>query len=401
MIFLNLNQIKKNDIYSFIRKEMKESMQRKDIGKVFPMPKDNNIDTQKIYSEVMSGVRQYVRQMSENDNIGKFSTSSNKANLYSYVYLAMLYGLLDIPYDESLKKIMIQNILDAQSEDGLFYDKNILNYEYLIGDGWGARHIIPHIIIAMKRLNIKPVYEFRFLSAFSSYDMMYALMDSLDWKSVWRTSNLIMNIGVCLQYERDNIGIKGRENGIRAIQDWLLMHVREDSGMWYDGKIDSRAIKYEMVRGAYHLYPILFYDGIDIPYMEKAIDIILSLQNKYGGFDFRKNSSACEDIDAIEPLIRLAAKLPEYRKEEVKKCLRNALFWIKQNQMPDGGFVFRKGELFNYGNINVASKINESNLFATWFRTLSVCYIVDYLMGVQHNYVQIPGYEYPLRNRDK
>ncbi len=393
---MNFIQIKKSDLYSFIRKNIKEKIQEKDIGKVILASEETDIDISEIYSEVVCGVKKYIAQITINDNLGKFSASSNKTNLYSYVYLAMIYGLLDIQYSEELKETIIQNILNAQYKDGLFYDKNILNYEYLIGDGWGARHLIPHIVIAMKRLNIKPIYEFNFLSALSVYDVMYSLMDTLDWKNVWKTSNFVMNIGVCMQYERDYIGIKERQNGIKAIQDWLINHIREDCGMWYKGKIDSISVKYEVVRGAYHLFPILFYDNIDIPYMKKTVDIILSLQNKYGGFDWRKNSSACEDIDAIEPLIRLSIKLPGYREKEIKKALSNAMFWIKQNQEADGGFVFRKGERFNYGNKNMVSNINESNLFATWFRTLSVCYIRDYLLRMQHNYVRVPGYEYPL-----
>lgn len=393
---MNFIQIKKSDSYSFIRKNIKEKIQGKDIGKVILASEEADIDISEIYSEVVHGVKKYVAQIAINNNLGKFSASSNKTNLYSYVYLAMIYGLLDIQYSEEVKETIIQNILNAQYKDGLFYDKNILNYEYLIGDGWGARHLIPHIVIAMKRLNIKPIYEFNFLSALSVYDVMYSLMDTLDWKNVWKTSNFVMNIGVCMQYERDYIGIKERQNGIKAIQDWLINHIREDCGMWYKGKIDSISVKYEVVRGAYHLFPILFYDNIDIPNMKKTVDIILSLQNKYGGFDWRKNSSACEDIDAIEPLIRLSIKLPGYREKEIKKALSNAMFWIKQNQVADGGFVFRKGERFNYGNKNMVSNINESNLFATWFRTLSVCYIRDYLLRMQHNYVRVPGYEYPL-----
>lgn len=393
---MNYNQIKKSTVYSYIRKSIKERVQGKDIGKVILPSEETDINIDEIYSEIVCGVQHYVGQMSINDNLGKFSASSKETNLYSYVYLAMIHGLLDIQYDEGVKKTIIQNILNAQCEDGLFYDRNILNYEYLIGDGWGARHLIPHIVIAMKRLNIKPIYEFNFLSTFCIYDVMYSLLDSLDWTNVWRTSNFVMNIGVCMQYERDNIGIDERQNGIKAIQDWLISHIREDCGMWYEGEIDSLSVKYEVVRGAYHLFPILFYDGIDIPYMKKAVDFILSLQNKYGGFDLRKNSSACEDIDAIEPLIRLSIRLHGYREEEVKKVLSNALFWIKQNQGLDGGFVFRKGELFNYGHTNMVSNVNESNLFATWFRLLSVCYIRDYLLGIQHNYVRIPGYEYSL-----
>lgn len=393
---MNYDRIKRSNAFAYIRKNVKERRQGKDIGKVIRLSEETDIDVEEIYSEILCGVQRYIGQMTTGSNFGKFAAGSNAPNLYSYVYLAMLYGLSGMQYEEGIKETITQKLLNAQYKDGLFYDRNILNYEYLVGDGWGARHLIPHMLIAMERLEIEPVYEFSFLSALSAYDNMYSLMDALDWTNVWRTSNYVMNVGVCMQYERDHREIKERQDGIRAVQDWLVRHIREDCGMWYKGKPDSISARYEIVRGAYHLFPLLFYDAIDIPHMEKAVDLILSLQNKYGGFDLRKNASACEDIDAVEPLIRLSVKLPGYREEEIQRALKKALFWIRQNQGLDGGFVFRKGELFNYGNVNMSSHINESNLFATWFRTLSVCYIRDYLLGIQHDYTRVPGYEFPL-----
>ena len=68
--------------------------------------------------------------------------------------------------------------------------------------------------------------------------------------------------------------------------------------------------------------------------------------------------------------------------------------------MEDGGCVFRLGEPIVYGSSNMSAMRNESNLFATWFRTLSVCYMYDFLTGSKRNYIDLGGYEYPLY-RDK
>lgn len=385
--------IKNTDFYLFLRKQYKESIQNQDIGKIEILG-EKQYDISSEYRKTEQRVCTYINDAMSLDKLGLFSNSSEDESIYTYTYLVMLCGFLDIEVNS--KEIIASKLLESQLSDGFFYDKKYLNYEYIIGDGWGKRHFIPQAVIAIERLKKKPIYEFAFIEPFYNSDRMRCFLNSLDWNDAWKTSNVVMNITVCLQYVRDFMNCKEAADSVNIVQQWLLENIRQDCGMWYWKDKMTIANKYEAIRCAYHLYPLLEYDGIDTPFKEKAIDLILSMQNKYGGFDIRKNSSACEDIDAIDPLIRLEIKTGGYREKEVKKSLEKAFFWLKQNQMQDGGFVFRRGENFNYGSNNVVSKVNESNLFATWFRMLSICYIHDYLTGYKRNYMRMPGYEYPL-----
>lgn len=385
--------IKKTTIYSLIRRIYKEAIQNKYIGKI-----ENydwkQLDVSKEFDAIRSKVIKYLKDIENISREGCFANSTENQSIYAYTYFVMLRGLLEVKI-ENVNKVA-SYLVDSQLEDGFFYETDYLNYRYITGDGWGKRHFIPHVIIALERLNRKPTKDFVFLEPFYSKKRMRNFLDKLNWNNAWVASNSVMNITVCLQYARDYMGVSKAEGAIQVVQSWLLSHIQEESGMWYTKKIRTIADKYEAIRCAYHLYPLLDYDGIEIPYREKAIDLILSVQNKYGGFDTRRNSSACEDIDAVDSLIRLARKTKGYRDEEIKKCLKRAFLWIKQNQMQDGGFVFRKGEEFDYGCDNVMSKVNESNMFATWFRMLSLCYIHDYLTNYKRDYVNLPGYEYSL-----
>lgn len=182
----------------------------------------------------------------------------------------MLSGLLDIPLGMDIKNQIIEKIKSAQYSDGLFYDRAVLNYQYLNGDGWGARHFILHVIIALERLHEKPVYELRFLKPFMDYKEMRSVMEGLDWKHVWGTSNFVMNLGVCMQYARDFMKQDSYNDSIKSIQDWLCSNVRRDNGMWYRGEKINKKIIYEIIRGAYHLYPLLIYDELDFQYKEHA-----------------------------------------------------------------------------------------------------------------------------------
>ena len=389
--------IDRTEVYQYLRKYYKYMFQYNYINISELKKRLCHNDYESCFKKTKDKLENYLSTFLRENCEGKFKLSTEgKRDIYSSCYYIMSCSLLDFKISKDRCNEIMEFIYKRQDRDGLFYDENLINYAYIKEDGWGARHLMPHLIILYERLNRKPLYNFEYLSAYHKYENMMNLINSLNWNNAWSASNFVMNIGVMLQYERDFMNVSDANDGIKAIQEWLLENIRTDSGMWYKGNINSKVSKYEMIRGAYHLYPILFYDDIDIPYKEKAIDIILSLQNKYGGFDFRINSSACEDIDAIEPLIRLSILTNGYRKEEVRKALEKALVWCVHNQMEDGGFVFRKGEKFNYGHENMASGINESNMFATWFRTLCVCYIYDFLTETRGRYVRVPGYEYPL-----
>ena len=349
---------------------------------------------EKEYIDYVNNVKKYIANIEKNCRIGFFSQSSQNTDMYSYIYYIMTAGL--IGYDISCNKAEISKIIeDYQREDGLCYDDNLLSYNFLNGDGWGARHFMPHYFIALERLKMPLKHKLRYLDAYREMNLE-KLIDNLDWQNPWKASNFIMNVSISLMYERKCSGDEKTSVAIKKIQKWLLDNIREDSGMWGCGNINNKEFRYLMIRGAYHLMPILMYDNIDIPYRKRAIDIILNAQNKAGGFDSLLNSNACDDIDAIEPLIRLSLIERGYREKDIRRCLCKALRWVMSNQLSDGGSVFCLESPFCYGNSCMKSGKNESNWFGTWFRLLSVCYMYDYIFLKDRDYVDIPGMEYPL-----
>ncbi len=349
-----------------------------------------------IYRSYVKQTKNYLNNIADDNRIGFFCKSAKKESIYAYVYWIMTASLLEIDVKDDILRKIVNKLETCQKKDGLCWDENIINLEYLNGDGWGARHFMPQYFVAIERLKMDLKYPLNYIEPFYQKEILKSFLDSLDWSMPWQSSNVVMNIGVVMFFERRYSESSNAGAAIEVLQKWLLDNIRPDCGMWGVGDINSISFKYELIRGAYHMYSFLIYDNIDIPYREKAIDIILECQNKFGGYDFRTNSSACEDIDAIEPLIRLSLLTPNYRVDEIKESIARSLQWVIQNQMKDGGCVFRLGEKFNYGSTNMESSVNESNLFATWFRTLSICYMYDFFTENNRRYVDIPGYEYPL-----
>ncbi len=199
-----------------------------------------------------------------------------------------------------------------------------------------------------------------------------------------------MNIGVAMQYARDRMGMPFK-SAVEALEEFLIKKINRNYGMWFEGKVNSSDKRNEMIRGMYHILPIFYYDNIELPYSELAIRQILLSQNKWGGFDKNIGSSACADIDGLDPLLRLT-----YKKNDIdsKKAILKARNWILFNQNPDGGFVFERNREFIYGSQRVLfSKENESNLFATWFRCLSLELVNTYLEEGKAFTIDTPGYE--------
>jgi hypothetical protein len=69
--------------------------------------------------------------------------------------------------------------------------------------------------------------------------------------------------------------------------------------------------------------------------------------------------------------VRVAQSI-EYRQKEVKEALQKASWWLFANRNEDGGWVFRRDSRFVYAAAVMSSHPNGSNLFATWFRLLSL-----------------------------
>jgi len=315
----------------------------------------------------------------------RYSAQCDLPTLYSSVYECMSYSILGELQSHSDTKKMNEwaKYLDSfqSPDDGLFYDPVVSNDIYKDSDWWGARHLALHIIVAYNDLGAKPRYPFKFLYSYYDINKIGDWLDAFDWHGSFAHSedidNKIMNIGCLLQYQRDTWGDEKAGEAVAFLQKYLKERMNPETGMW--GKWNTE-IPYErsrMVQFAYHLFPLFFYDGLKLDNSSLIVDHILKTQNKFGGFGVQANSSACEDIDSIDILCRLAADVPE-RKAEIDAALQKAWKWVLFNQVEDGGFVFRLNEGFTYGHPEMSSRANHGAMFPTWFRLLALAYLARY-----------------------
>lgn len=353
-----------------------------------------------------SRVLRFIQSM-QTDETGihyKYSTNCTEPTLYASVYACMtlsMIGALDDYSDDEKKKWVDYFDSFQDSETGLFYDPVVLNDIYHDSDWWGARHLALHIIIAYANLGAKPKYPFRFLKSYNDVTFITSWLESFLWndKSLGLSDvdNKIMNIGCLLQYQRDYWSDDQASAAVDFLKRYLRKRINSDTQIWGPANLGKPEFRSRMVQFAYHLFPIYFYDREFDFEPDKIVSIVLKTQNAYGGFGVRCNSSACEDIDSIELLIRLRSNVSDDLVIQIDQALKKAFNWVLANQMDDGGFVFRMSEAFKYGHEQMSSKSNQGAMFPTWFRCLCLKLLLSDHDATQNTIEHLPGYVVKIR----
>jgi hypothetical protein len=331
--------------------------------------------------------------------------------VYSSCYAAMGRHLLnDLPaLAAAEREDWIAYLQSHQDEDGLFRDPVVFGEGWYHGDPlWcGRSHLTCHVVAALTCLGGVAAEPLRWLEPWLAPDALRGWLEARDWgeRVAW-TGNEIMNVGVLLQYARDFQNDSRAGHAAAVLVEWLATHhVRPETGVWGGVDVTDPVWRSHAVQAAYHWWPLFFHDGVEPPYLDRAIDTVLATQNARGGFGWGVHhaaepflSSACEDIDSIDPLCRMMG-LTEYRRADIQNALACAADWVLTNQMPDGGFVFVRNLPFEYGHPQLRSDVGHGAMFPTWFRLLSLGLIGGVLPGhslgaYPWQFVSCPGMQF-------
>ncbi len=332
----------------------------------------------------------YVERMRvEGEPYGRYRYAEGmpQPTLYSSAYAAMTRDLYNDLGDqtEAQRRQWIEYLQSHQDDDGLFRDPLIF------GQGWyrddpewcGRRHLTCHVVTALTSLGAAAAKPMRFLDPFLEPGGLVKWLESRGWRDQTDiVGNEVLNVGTLLQYARDFQKNERCGPALKLLLEWMTQHHMDARyGLW--GSVDPDDLKElsRAVQAAYHFWLLYFYDKVPIPYAKRAVDQVLRTQNSVGGFGqgvhnggCPTNSSACEDIDSIDPLCRLLVRM-DYRREDIRRALERGLARVLVNQNPDGGFVFMRDTAFTYGHPLLAAGHDQSGMFPTWFRTLTLAYL--------------------------
>ena len=327
----------------------------------------------------------------------RHSASTTKPVLYATIaalLLKHLYGVHDEQCQEEL-----EFVLSFQSDDSLFRDPVIACRTAETEDWWGWRHLTLHALMTLALYGQPARKNLGNLERFYEKDSFLTYLRSRDWsEKAAYTSNEIQNIGVMLQYARDYQSDLRAGELLNILYEFLDSKQNPETGL-YGASFRTPAEISLGCQAGYHFWLLYLYDRRPIHFVERIIDNLLKTQNILGGYAPRWHSSACEDIDSIDPLVRLS-RLSNYRHDDVQASLRRALPAILANLNGDGGWVFRRHEALTVVHPQMYSAVNESNLFYSWFRTLGLAYLLsgmeDVPQGLEYkwNFQRAPGHQF-------
>lgn len=336
----------------------------------------------------------------------RYTYSGNKPILYASVFAALLRHLLDDlqSIDEEQRLEWIDYINSHQCEDGLFRDPLVENEIAESEDWWGWRHLTLLTLMALTALDGKPKYHLHFLEKLDSKSKINQFLSQLDWqRGVSYTSNSLQNYVGGMQYARDFLNEASLSPLIQEILYGITERCSSVTGLWGSSYDTSEQALSEGIQAGYHFWLLYWYESFKIPFQNKVSSSIFKLQNSYGGFNLENDfSSACEDIDALHPLVYLKQNSTFKDKEEGEfvEFVRRSAIWTISNFNHDGGAVFRRHESFLYGHELMRSRKNESSIFATWFRMLCLAYCFKILARetqlFKFRFLDCPGYQFDI-----
>lgn len=330
----------------------------------------------------------------------RFSASQDQTDIYSSVYAVMLFGLLggldDFSADQ--KSQWADFLLSHQGKDGLFRDPKLNSSLSETCHYWGWHHLVPHILIALDYLGVTPLYDFQKVLDLFEKQSMEEWLSSRAWQENYlAVSNEIMNIGIMLQYSRDWFGNEHAGILVENLKNWLVNNKRDpETSLWGHDTGRSLFDISKAVKTAYHILPIFYFDkDEDKLNIDSILRFTLQTQNTSYGFSPYIASDACEDMDSIY-ILAVLSTYDESFKHKIQQAVRNYLDWVFVNMNRDGGFVFQRIRPFQYADQpRLSSAANQSNMFGTWFRTLSIAFAYVRL-GQPHpfQFSKVPGYQF-------
>lgn len=399
--------------------------------------------------ELKDEVLNWLETMRVNDApYGTYKMSEHtEATLFSScfaVFVRELYNDLESSTKKQREE-WISLIQNCQDEDtGLFIDpvlKQEGKFNEILGtdQGWGYTtwQSTTFCISALNTLNGSIKYPFNFLEQWKDPNKVTSWLNSLDWrKRTWCNGNLAMFLGICLITDYELTNNKKTKESLNAFFKWHDSFQDPKTGFW--GTDRGTPIDIGLF-GAMHQYLLYYYMDRQLEYAEKIVDNTLHLQQPDGLFSPVGGGDGCEDLDAVDTLVNMY-KRTEYRKDDIEKALQKVLVATINLQGGGGGFLWAKrhhfgikdwsklgfsisrhrnfgywrhscteaviGQFITYNKPRLSQgwtktgiPATESDIFATWFRSLNLALISQVLpenpyAEIDWKFLESPGLGY-------
>jgi SAM-dependent methyltransferase len=242
-------------------------------------------------------------------------------------------------WDQARRRQTAQTILAYQErESGLFgaylVRQEDLQWPHTCDLRYVQYQITYLALSALTALGERPSHPLRFAERFLDREFALGWVEGGPWHDPWNHSNRIMFLLRFLVHFAQNGEQPQAWEVYDAVLKDLLLQQDPDTGLWHGfASCDRRTAVY----AAYHFFPFMFWRGMLPPFADRIIDTALSIQHSDGLFGAGPGGGACEDLDAIDTLVKFSL-VTDHRASDVQAALERAFDRILQIQRFDGGF---------------------------------------------------------------
>lgn len=253
-------------------------------------------------------------------------------------FLAHLIGRTeDLPgrvaIERELKSLPLDSdgwIHSPELETGGFIRADRHDHEYL------RAQVTFFVRCALRCLGLRPVVPIAWARRLVERHAVWEYLDGLDWSNPWLVSNWDMFLGAfLLEWTDDEPESSDVVAAVQAYFDWHDRRMNATTGFWGDHSDLLNAMA-----GGFHV--LLHYDYAGRMYsgIENAVHTTLKLVWRDGLYVYGGGGGSCEDLDAVDILVRLGQR-STVDQDQVRGCLARVVRRILSARNADGGFPWR------------------------------------------------------------
>lgn len=347
----------------------------------------------------------FVEKMKIGEEVGVYQKEAGGGpSLYgSYHALHVLDLFNQAPTDLAVRTRWARIFQAHQTEWG-YYSSNVATekarqpeqldrlWHYTRGNTW-----------ALRLLDIKPEYPYRFLEPFFESGYLYRYVKRYDWSNSWAAGNQILALATAMQAARDWFGESSVDSVLeREMYPALEELIDAQTGYW---GTQLGADIWNAQFGTIHVLPIYFTQNWPVRSVEQSVDTTLRTQLDDGSF--WPGGSDCPDFDGAYMLLNLS-RITDYRCEDIHSAARRYLAHALMHEDPnqEGWLLHRRGSspsdwksrphwIWKDGHTEVSAEYRDEDpsrthiMLGSWFYPLSIA-LVTMILGDT-------GYEGPYR----
>ena len=377
--------------------------------------------------------KNFTKKFQENLFPGYSSTSQN-SSIYSLLYHLAICSIIGDDKATETCRARLEQDLD---KNGLLHEQS-----YAIGKGHSLEYVSLHMSSIFYHFFgfSDPLLKENCLNYLNDNYNVTTSLDSHCFDNAWSVSNELMAIGTLLARTENPV----EKSESKKLCKLLIQHPSFCNGLWVSGKPSFQSI-INSAAATFHYLPLFLYVGALIPGARRYISVAKGLSMRNGFFS-APDGYACIDYDVVYMIFYCVFNFRDDLSEEeidwVNNTLTKCLSRLGESQNRDGGFaeygsgtsaiiaasnsfncllrnhclrsfiwnvkkiirqtVFKDRITYSNSAINCGSKMNESNIFATWFRLLTV-ETIEVTLGLinapekiryKANYDRAPGLGY-------